>query len=692
MLIEEIREAFSQILSNRYTTMTAVGIMSIILLVFGMFLLSFYNLNLFAETLKRNMQVIAYLDNPVSPEKLQEIKEEIKSFEEVEKIAYISKDYALEMLARDTASIREIVEELKGNPLPDSFRISLKGNARNPEGIKALVEKVKGIREVNDIGYGEEWVERLNVLISTVKVIGWVIGGIMGLVVLFIIFNTVKFTLLTRREEIEIMKFAGATNLFIKIPFVIEGGILGLISAVGSVVMLFFTYKLVLYKIPPAAYVWLGGIEFVFISYEAIVFVICTGVILGCLGSWVSVGRYLGVAIILFLCLNVNNTTFAKMKDARDIETQGVEKKIEESQKKLEDINRRIREKKKASKQAAVEEKRVKQKIEVKEKDLTGKKRDIKKVSKTLVEKEREIERAQRDIDNLTSDISGKKREMVDFLRNLYKSHTLRHSGVTEILLASTDYHDFIMKSKYEGLLISEANRIMKDLREEVDTLEAQLLFMNRRYYTLLAEKEKLYKDKATLEKEVRANRIRLAGIRDKKAEYEAELKRLAGASAALKNLIESYEKKRSQQASVNTGFGKEKGRLMWPLSGDIVSKFGRQKHPEFDAYVFKKGIEIVSDREREVKAVFDGVVAYAEWLNGHGLIAIIDHGNSYYSVYAHASKLLVSKGGKVKKGQVIAVAGNGSGNLSDREGIYFEIRHNGQPVDPLAWLKTGSG
>src|SRR3990170_2947431 len=75
-----------------------------------------------------------------------------------------------------------------------------------------------------------------------------------------------------------------------------------------------------------------------------------------------------------------------------------------------------------------------------------------------------------------------------------------------------------------------------------------------------------------------------------------------------------------------------------------------------------------------------------------YGLLIIIDHGHSYHSVYAHASRLLVSKGDKVKRGQDIAAAGNDSDALSDREGIYFEIRYNGQPVDPLAWLSSSRG
>ena len=80
--------------------------------------------------------------------------------------------------------------------------------------------------------------------------------------------------------------------------------------------------------------------------------------------------------------------------------------------------------------------------------------------------------------------------------------------------------------------------------------------------------------------------------------------------------------------------------------------------------------------------------MAYADWLQGYGLMLILDHGNSYYSIYGHASKIVVSKGAKIKRGQVIAVAGKG--NVTGRDGIYFELRHHGEAVDPLAWLGRG--
>ena len=167
MLLEGIREAFLQIKAYRYIAFTAIGIMSFILLVFGIFLLSFYNITIFAETLKSDMQVIAYLDYSVPHERVADIKNEIEDFREVEAVNFISRDYALEMLSKNILSVREIVKELDGNPLPDSFRISLVSDARNPEGIKTLAARLKGVREIEDVEYGKEWVERLDILIST---------------------------------------------------------------------------------------------------------------------------------------------------------------------------------------------------------------------------------------------------------------------------------------------------------------------------------------------------------------------------------------------------------------------------------------------------------------------------------------------------------------------------------------------
>jgi len=506
----------------------------------------------------------------------------------------------------------------------------------------------------------------------------------MFLLVLFIVSNAIKLTFLMRREEIEIMKLAGATRLFIRIPYILEGGILGLISAGTSVVMLYAIHNLIIYKIPSTVYLWLGGIEFNFISLKGLIAIIVTGVVVGCLGSWTSVGRLTGIALFLILCLNITNVSAVESKDL-----QSIEKEIKQSQKELSDVDKKIQEKKKATQKAAAEEKKVKRKLGVKEKDLGSKKKELNKVSKDIAQKKKEIKTVHQNVESLSSDLDSKRMELSGFIKEIYKSNVWRYSGSAEILLSSTDYNDYKVRLKYQDSLIGEADRMMSNLSEDIRELDNKLLFLNKRQQNLLVVKSNIAEDKVTIERDIRQDRRQLASIQRKKADYENEIKRLTSASAALKKLIASYEKDSSRDIqAAGTGFGKNKGQLTWPLDGDVVSAFGRQKHPEFDAYVFKKGIEIAAKGSREIKAAFDGVVAYADWLQGYGLTLIIDHGNSYYSIYGHASAIKVSRGGKVREGQIVAVAGKG--NNAGREGIYFELRHQGEVVDPIAWLPKG--
>ena len=686
MIIYSLREAISQIRCNKYTTISAIGIISIIFLVFGLFLLSLHNVNIFAEVLKSDMEVVAFSSGNSSHQALQDIKSEIEAMKETETVLFISRDDAAGMFARDLTSFQGVINGLMENPLPDAFRIKIVSESRNPDDMRNLAEKLMRIKGIDDVEYGKEWVERLNALVTTVRVLSFIVGGIMFLLVLFIVSNAIKLTFVMRRDEIEIMKLAGATRMFIRIPYILEGGILGLISAGISVVMLYIIYNLIIYKIPSTVYLWLGGIEFSFISLKGIIAIVFTGVIVGCFGSWTSLGRLTGIALFLILCLNITSVSAVESK-----ELQSIEKEINQSQKKLSDVDKQIREKKKASKKAAEEEKKVKRKLTVKEKDLGSKKQALNKVSKDIAEKKKEIKTVHQSVESLTSDLDAKKMELAGFIKEIYKSNMLRYSGSAEILLSSTDYNDYKVRLKYQDTLIGEADRMMGNLSDDIRELNNKLFSLNKGQQNLLAVKGNIADDKVNIERDIRQERRQLASIQRKKAEYEEEIKRLTSASAALKKLLASFEKERSKDLPAGgTGFGKNKGQLAWPLEGDVVSSFGRQKHPEFDAYVFRKGIEIAAKGSRDIKAAFEGVVAYADWLQGYGLTLIIDHGNSYYSIYGHASQIKVSRGGKVRKGQVVAVAGKG--NSAEREGIYFELRHQGEVVDPIAWLPKGSG
>src|SRR5881296_3489547 len=136
---------------------------------------------------------------------------------------------------------------------------------------------------------------------------------------------------------------------------------------------------------------------------------------------------------------------------------------------------------------------------------------------------------------------------------------------------------------------------------------------------------------------------------------------------------------------SAGEGVARLKGQLNWPSDGDVVASFGRQKHPKFNTYVQRKGIEIRAAQGSVIRSVADGVVAFADWMRGYGLLTIVDHGEGFFSLYAHASKLLVNVGETVRSNQPIGEIGDTG--LTGENTLYFELRQRGQALDPLAWL-----
>ncbi|MDC4226864.1 MAG: peptidoglycan DD-metalloendopeptidase family protein [Candidatus Manganitrophus sp.] len=203
----------------------------------------------------------------------------------------------------------------------------------------------------------------------------------------------------------------------------------------------------------------------------------------------------------------------------------------------------------------------------------------------------------------------------------------------------------------------------------------------------LVQEKEALAQKLVEIRSEKKKKDQLLARVRNEKVFYERALAELDESSLQLQMMIKKLEeeKKRLQQPASGK-FSKEKGHLSWPSDGQIVSLFGRQKHPKFDTFIYKKGIEIEPSKGDEVRAVYDGTIIFANWFKGYGMVIIIDHGENYYSIYAHLAKLLVSVGDKVGRSRPIGQIGETG--LSQGSNLYFEIRHQGEPFDPLTWLQ----
>ena len=160
--------------------------------------------------------------------------------------------------------------------------------------------------------------------------------------------------------------------------------------------------------------------------------------------------------------------------------------------------------------------------------------------------------------------------------------------------------------------------------------------------------------------------------------------KELVAASKNLNNLIEKLLGKLVSGEGLD--ISDKKGRLKLPLNGRILNKFGRKRVKEYDSYIVYNGINLKAKKGSQVKAVFDGKVLYTGELEGYGNLVIVGHGKEYHSLYGHLDDIKVSVNKVVRAGEIIALSGD-SGSL-EGETLYFELRKNGKPIEPVTWFK----
>ncbi|MFZ5861601.1 MAG: murein hydrolase activator EnvC family protein [Nitrospirota bacterium] len=183
------------------------------------------------------------------------------------------------------------------------------------------------------------------------------------------------------------------------------------------------------------------------------------------------------------------------------------------------------------------------------------------------------------------------------------------------------------------------------------------------------------------------AKRRLLAELQTERVAYTRSIRDLEAASRRLESLIGDLVRA-SRAPRQGSGLAKLKGRLIWPVQGEVVGLFGRHKHPRFGTYVDRKGIDIKVSTQDPIRVVADGTVVYADTLDGYGRVVIVDHGDQYLSLYANADSIRVRAGDDVGAGEPLGEASAAGGV----EHMYFELRHGKTPLDPIGWLLTRGG
>jgi septal ring factor EnvC (AmiA/AmiB activator) len=260
--------------------------------------------------------------------------------------------------------------------------------------------------------------------------------------------------------------------------------------------------------------------------------------------------------------------------------------------------------------------------------------------------------------------------------RDLYK---LGEVSYLRLLLSVERPTDFLNGYRYVTALARRDNEKIGEFRADLAALSATRAELERRTAEAQALRVQLQKAQRQLDLDRQKKTQLLTSIVEKKETNAAYVQELQDAEAKLRSLLEGLP---AEEVAVPAAAFK--GALPWPVRGRVRIPFGLRKHPRFDTYTIANGIEIAAPADTPVEAVYDGTVVFADRFKGYGLMVVLDHGGKHHTLYAHLAEAAVQPGQKLAAGARVGTVGP----ALEGSGLYFEVRFQGKPEDPLDWLK----
>jgi len=282
-------QALGNIFENRMVHLIGVGTMVIAFLIFDAFVLVFVNVNAWTQERGRAVTMSIYFKGDPDNSVIEDIQRSLLDYP-VSITKFISKQDAMKSLRRQLGQKAGLLDGLTENPLPASLEIILARDEIDDSLPYELKKKLESIENVDEVQYSQEWIDQIQAVMGAIEIVGLVFGGLLFLAALFIVTNTIKLTIYSRKDEIEILKLVGATNGFVKAPFLIEGSIQGFLGGSVAMSILFLGYVLAANRVELR--IGFGALDLVFLSPEFILLLVATSIIAGLIGSTVSLGRF----------------------------------------------------------------------------------------------------------------------------------------------------------------------------------------------------------------------------------------------------------------------------------------------------------------------------------------------------------------------------------------------------------------
>lgn len=333
---------------------------------------------------------------------------------------------------------------------------------------------------------------------------------------------------------------------------------------------------------------------------------------------------------------------------------------------------------------------------------LDQKESDLGRLNNDLIGVENNLGRIGKDIGKVTDEANLKRTEIERRLTSLYKAGEL---GALRMFFSAESFPQIAENIRYMRSILDNDKRIFVEYNQKIEELKKLKSELERDALKKERIMSGIENKKREIEQEKRKKSDYLVKVRQDRKSYEVSLKELQANASRLQSMMERldalsrrklssrHEKPGSKLKPLaelplvpDRGFASQKGRMSFPVRGEILESYGKHKHPEFNSYTFSKGLSISAGSGADIKAIYEGSVIFADYFKGFGNMIIVDHGGGYFSLYAHASRLVKKVGANVSRNESIASVGD----VDSTKGpiLYFEIRHQGKPVDPVGWVR----
>jgi cell division transport system permease protein len=248
-----------------------------------------------ARQLAKNMAVVFFLEKDLEQSQGKAIEESLKKSPLVKDVQYLSSEQALERFKKNFPELQGIIDNLKINPFPCSLSAVLREENLSSGKTLAFIQEMSRMKGVEDVQFNKDWVDRIQSLSRLTRAVGLFLGGILVLASFFIISNVIKLNVLARKTEVEILRLVGASNTFIRVPFLLEGMAMGITGALASLALLFLLIKLFPLYLGSALGILSELINFRYLSPLQAVILVIGGMLIGLSGSLTSLSRFLKV-------------------------------------------------------------------------------------------------------------------------------------------------------------------------------------------------------------------------------------------------------------------------------------------------------------------------------------------------------------------------------------------------------------